>query len=40
MKVDDCGIVRDMTAEEEEQWRIDTGFDISMENTCSAEQEE
>ena len=23
MKIDDCGIIRDMTAEEEKQWRID-----------------
>ena len=40
MKVDDCGIIRDMTAEEEKQWRIDMGFEASAENQYSTEQEE
>lgn len=40
MKIDDCGIIRDMTTEEEEQWRIDMGFEMSVENPYSVEQEE
>lgn len=40
MKVDDCGIIRDMTAEEEKQWRIDMCFEASTENQYSTEQEE
>jgi hypothetical protein len=40
MKIDDCGIIRDMTAEEEKQWRIDMGFEMSTENQDGAEQEE
>ena len=40
MKIDDCGTVRDMTVEEEKQWRIDMGFEASAENQYRAEQEE